>query len=132
MFNIGPEKLILLFIIALVVLGPTKLPDAARTAGKVIGELRRMSGSFREEVREVLADPHDMLTSAAADLREEINGFRSEITGLKSDASRAIAGSSDTSQADGSPAPASAPSTAPANVPSLPQLPPSPDDPSLN
>ena len=43
MFNVGPEKLILLFVIALVVLGPDKLPDAARTMGKVLAEFRRIS-----------------------------------------------------------------------------------------
>ena len=37
MFNVGPEKLLLLFIIALIVLGPSKLPDAARTLGREIG-----------------------------------------------------------------------------------------------
>jgi Tat protein translocase TatB subunit len=55
--NIGPEKLMLLFLVALIVLGPTRLPEAARTIGKVVGELRRLSGDFRSEVRDALFDP---------------------------------------------------------------------------
>jgi sec-independent protein translocase protein TatB len=55
--NIGPEKLMLLFLVALIVLGPARLPEAARTVGKVVGELRRLSGDFRSEVRDALFDP---------------------------------------------------------------------------
>jgi sec-independent protein translocase protein TatB len=55
--NIGPEKLMLLFLVALIVLGPAKLPEAARTIGKVMGELRRLSGDFRSEMRDALFDP---------------------------------------------------------------------------
>ncbi len=47
----------LLFLVALIVLGPAKLPEAARTVGKVIGELRRLSGDFRSEMRDALFDP---------------------------------------------------------------------------
>ena len=47
----------LLFLVALIVLGPTRLPEAARTIGKVVGELRRLSGDFRSEVRDALFDP---------------------------------------------------------------------------
>jgi len=131
-FNIGPEKLILLFVIALIVLGPSKLPDAARTAGRMIGELRRMSGSFRDEVREVLADPHDMLTSAVGDLRDEINGFRSEVSGFKADATEAMAGSTGAPSPGAQPPGAQASQPSPLTTPPLPTLPPSPDDPSLN
>ncbi len=40
-FNIGPGELILILIIALVVLGPGKLPDVAASLGKSIREFRR-------------------------------------------------------------------------------------------
>ena len=43
----GPEKLLLLFVVALIVLGPSKLPEAARTIGKVLGEFRRISSGFQ-------------------------------------------------------------------------------------
>ena len=38
MFNIGGGELLIIFLVALVVLGPTKLPEAARQLGKWVGE----------------------------------------------------------------------------------------------
>jgi len=49
MFGIGPEELILVLIVALLVLGPERLPRMARDIGRVVGELRRTSEEFREE-----------------------------------------------------------------------------------
>ena len=40
-FNIGPGELILILIIALVVLGPGKLPDVAQSLGKSLREFRK-------------------------------------------------------------------------------------------
>ena len=51
MFNVGPGELLVIMLVALVVLGPDKLPDAARKMGNVMGELRRMSSGFQEEMR---------------------------------------------------------------------------------
>ena len=53
----GPEKLLLLFVVALIVLGPSKLPEAARTIGKVLGEFRRISSGFQDEMRDAFLDP---------------------------------------------------------------------------
>jgi len=49
MFGIGPEELMLVLIVALLVLGPERLPRVARDIGRVVGELRRTSDEFREE-----------------------------------------------------------------------------------
>jgi Tat protein translocase TatB subunit len=49
--------LIVIAVIALIVLGPEKMPQAARTAGKMLAEFRRITGDFRatveSEVREM-------------------------------------------------------------------------------
>ena len=42
MFNVGAGELLVILLIALIVLGPDKLPDTARKIGNVMGELRRM------------------------------------------------------------------------------------------
>ena len=46
MLNFGPEKMIVIFFIAMIVLGPDKLPEMARKFGKVMGELRKVSGGL--------------------------------------------------------------------------------------
>ena len=40
MFNVGPLEIILVLVIALLVLGPQKLPDVARSVGKGLREFR--------------------------------------------------------------------------------------------
>lgn len=47
MFGIGPGEIVVIIIVALVVLGPEKLPAVARTLGRISGELRRMSTEFQ-------------------------------------------------------------------------------------
>ena len=59
MLNFSPEKLFLVGLIALVVLGPNRLPQAARTLGRFMAELRRMSASFQDEVRGAIGEPTD-------------------------------------------------------------------------
>jgi sec-independent protein translocase protein TatB len=65
-FNIGPEKLLLLAILALVVLGPQRLPDTARTAGKAITRLRQLSNALQDEVRGALHEPIKALSDAVS------------------------------------------------------------------
>jgi Tat protein translocase TatB subunit len=48
MFNIGAPELFLIFIIALIVLGPKKLPELARSLGKVVGEVKKATDDFKE------------------------------------------------------------------------------------
>jgi sec-independent protein translocase protein TatB len=56
MFNVGPGELIAILALALIVLGPNRLPEAVRTVGRVVGELRRISSGFQEELRNALED----------------------------------------------------------------------------
>ena len=56
MFNVGAGELLVILLIALIVLGPEKLPDAARKMGNVMGELRRMSAGFQNEMRSAMDD----------------------------------------------------------------------------
>jgi sec-independent protein translocase protein TatB len=80
--NFSPEKLLLVGIIALVVLGPNRLPQAARTAGRLLAEFRRMSANLQNEVTQALAEPRDAiqqsvgefgLTNVRSQLRNTIN-----------------------------------------------------------
>jgi Tat protein translocase TatB subunit len=49
MFGIGPEELALVALLALLVLGPERLPKVMRDMGKFVGDLRRTSDELRSE-----------------------------------------------------------------------------------
>ncbi|MDI6775611.1 MAG: twin-arginine translocase TatA/TatE family subunit, partial [Verrucomicrobiota bacterium] len=49
MFGIGTQELVLILIVALIVLGPRKLPDVARAIGKALREFQRVFRSLDEE-----------------------------------------------------------------------------------
>ena len=57
MFNLSGSELIFLVLIALVVLGPDKLPEAVRKATKAYNDFKKMAGGFQDEMRTVLEEP---------------------------------------------------------------------------
>lgn len=65
MFNIGGGELIVIMLIALIVLGPQRLPDAARQIGKTMGDLRRLSSGFQNEMKGALSTADDPTRVAA-------------------------------------------------------------------
>jgi sec-independent protein translocase protein TatA len=56
MFGIGMTELIVIFVIGLVVLGPKRLPELARSLGKSLAEFRRASNEMRREFMNVSED----------------------------------------------------------------------------
>lgn len=138
----SPEKILLLAIIALVVLGPTRLPGAAHTAGKWISELRKLTSRFKEEIDGTFGDETSAITSAVGELRNEVGGWRNEMMDL----TRTVTGSvapvvaamptkpatwaeaSNGKLTDTYPSVPPAESVSNGSAP----LPPTPDDPSLN
>lgn len=54
MFNVGTGELIVILVLALIVLGPEKLPTAARQAGRYLAEFRRISNGFQQEFRDAV------------------------------------------------------------------------------
>ena len=76
--GMGPGELILIIIIALIVLGPGKLPEAARAVGKVIRDLRTISEGFQNELRRELnsaslKDEIAPVTETLSSLRASLN-----------------------------------------------------------
>lgn len=49
MFGIGTGELLLLLVLALLVLGPERMPKLARDLGKTVGDLRKTSDELRNE-----------------------------------------------------------------------------------
>jgi sec-independent protein translocase protein TatB len=50
MFGIGTTELIVILVVALLVLGPKKLPEIAKSLGKAMGEFRRMSTDVKRTI----------------------------------------------------------------------------------
>lgn len=54
--NLGPMEILVVLMVALIVLGPKRLPEAGRQVGRAVAEVRRWSNSMQAEVRAVLDD----------------------------------------------------------------------------
>ena len=50
--SIGMPELIIIFVIALIIFGPRKLPELGRSLGKSIGEFKRASNDLRNTLEE--------------------------------------------------------------------------------
>ena len=50
MFNVGAGELLGILALALIVLGPERLPGAVRQVGRAVGEVRRVVAGFQDEL----------------------------------------------------------------------------------
>lgn len=57
MFNLQGSEIIVILLIALVVLGPEKLPEAVRKFTQTYAELKKMSTGFQSELKSALDEP---------------------------------------------------------------------------
>jgi sec-independent protein translocase protein TatB len=74
MLNIGPPELILIFVIALVIVGPQRLPELARTVGKGLREFRRMQDEVKDLVNTGMGDE---FKETAAELKRTATDLKS-------------------------------------------------------
>lgn len=70
MFNLQGSELIIILLLALVVLGPEKLPDAMRRAGRFYADLKKMSSSFQDEFKSAVDEPMREMRETANVLRD--------------------------------------------------------------
>lgn len=54
MFDIGLPELMVIFVVAVIVFGPDRLPDFARQAGRFIRQVRQFTQSARDDIRSEL------------------------------------------------------------------------------
>ena len=74
MLNIGPPELILIFVIALVIVGPQRLPELGRTIGKGLREFRKMQDEVKDLVNTGMGDE---FKQTAAELRRTASDLKS-------------------------------------------------------
>ncbi|HUR19084.1 MAG TPA: Sec-independent protein translocase protein TatB [Acidimicrobiales bacterium] len=67
MGSIGPAEILVVLIVALIVLGPARLPEAARTVGKAVSELRRATAGLQSEVREAFSEAQPVYPTTRMD-----------------------------------------------------------------
>jgi sec-independent protein translocase protein TatB len=80
MFDMGFTEMLLIGIVALVVIGPERLPGVARTAGKYVGRLKRFMTSVKADVEQELR---------ADELRQILSQQQKELDSLKDSISEA-------------------------------------------
>ena len=97
MFDIGSTELMLVAIVALLVLGPERLPEALRTVGLWWGRMRRTFNSVRSEIaREVGMDEvrrqiyNESIMSDLEQARREIRQAADDTRSVVQEASNAV------------------------------------------
>ena len=83
--SIGPAELILIFVIALLVFGPKKLPEIGRSVGKAMREFKKTSeeikGRIEEEIEaSEIKDIRKDIQAGVDDLRSGVRSFTAEVT----------------------------------------------------
>jgi sec-independent protein translocase protein TatB len=87
MFDIGFSEMMVIAVIALIVLGPEKLPRVARTAGHLLGRMQRYVNDVKadinreielEELRKLQKEMQSAAQSLEQTVRSEIDSVQSE------------------------------------------------------
>ena len=72
MLGIGMQEIIIILIVALIVIGPKKLPDLARALGRALGEFRKATDDLKENL-----DINGVVREEKEKLTKELNKFTS-------------------------------------------------------
>ena len=70
MFNLQGSEIIVILLLALVVLGPEKLPDAIRKFSRTYAELKKMGSGFQSELKSALDEPMREMRETADAVRD--------------------------------------------------------------
>ena len=75
MFGIGMPELLLLLAIALIVIGPKKLPDLAKSLGRAMREFKKATNEFKESIQidEDLSDVKKAFDDLGSDIKDSVS-----------------------------------------------------------
>ena len=82
MFNLQGSELVIILLLALVVLGPEKLPEAMRRMGRFYGELKKMSTGFQQEFKSAVDEPLREFRQTAETVKDSVD-FRKFQEGVR-------------------------------------------------
>lgn len=88
MFSFGFWEILVIGLIALIVVGPDRLPGLATFVGQWVGRLRTMARNMRSEIQQELEAEH--LKSLLDEQNREISQLRREVEGVREDADAAV------------------------------------------
>ncbi len=69
MFGIGGMELFIILVVALIVLGPNKLPDLAKMLGKAMGEFQRATGDLKREI-DIAGESRNYSSKSETDVKD--------------------------------------------------------------
>ena len=72
-FNLQGSEIVFILLIALVVLGPEKLPDAARRFTKTYAELKKMGSGFQSELKSAFDEPVKQMQQTASMMQNAVD-----------------------------------------------------------
>jgi sec-independent protein translocase protein TatB len=99
MFDIGFSELLLIGIVALVVIGPERLPKVARTAGHLFGRLQRYVANVKadiaremelDELRKFKGEVENAARSVERGISDEVSLAEQEVRAFSQEADRTI------------------------------------------
>ena len=75
MFGIGMPEMLLILAIAIIVIGPNKLPDLAKSLGRALAEFKRATSELKDslEIDSELKDIKDTFNSMSDEIKDTIN-----------------------------------------------------------
>ncbi len=94
MFDLGFSELIVIGIVALVVLGPERLPVVARVAGKYFSKARRLINQVKEdieleselaEIKSIESEARNIAQEVSESVRNEVDSLKGEVDSIRGD-----------------------------------------------
>jgi sec-independent protein translocase protein TatB len=102
MFDIGFAELLIIGVVALIVIGPERLPEAVRTASAWINRFRRSFNDIKQEVQQELHNDAVLrdLRESGQKLQQETDRLRREFSGAEADSAPPSSGAFRTEEGD--------------------------------